>query len=96
MRISKAFATFDREPIAAASLGQVHSATRDGHSVVVKVQRPGIQPQIAEDFAVLGQIAGFLDAHTETGQKHRFLSVLEEFNPRLSTRNRIMCKKRRT
>src|SRR5580698_2865112 len=80
VRISKAFSRFDEEPIAAASLGQVHAAAlRDGRPVVVKVQRPGIRPQIAEDFAVLGQIAGFLDAHTETGRKHRFLSVLEEF-----------------
>jgi ubiquinone biosynthesis protein len=80
VRISKAFSSFEQEPIAAASLGQVHAATlRDGRPVVVKVQRPDIRPQIAEDFEVLAQIAGFLDAHTETGRRHRFLTVLEEF-----------------
>ncbi len=80
VRISKAFSAFDPEPIAAASLGQVHAAAlRDGRSVVVKVQRPDIRKQIAEDFEVLEQVAGFFDAHTDVGRRHRFLSVLEEF-----------------
>src|SRR4051812_29900922 len=66
VRISKAFSRFDTEPMAAASLGQVHSAAlRDGRPVVVKVQRPGIGAQIAEDFEVLGQIAEFMDEHTD-------------------------------
>jgi len=43
VRISKAFSRFDPEPIAGASLGQVHTAAlRDGFEVVVKVQRPGV------------------------------------------------------
>jgi predicted unusual protein kinase regulating ubiquinone biosynthesis (AarF/ABC1/UbiB family) len=80
IRISKAFSRFDPTPIAAASLGQVHSAAlRDGREVIVKVQRPNIRKQIAEDFEVLGQIAEFLDAHTETGRRYRFRTVLEEF-----------------
>src|SRR5665213_833497 len=80
IRISKAFSRFDQKPIAAASLGQVHSAAlRNGREVIVKVQRPDIRKQIAEDFEVLGQIAEFLEAHTEFGRKHRLLSVLEEF-----------------
>jgi ubiquinone biosynthesis protein len=79
-RISKAFSRFDQTPIAAASLGQVHSAAlRDGREVVVKVQRPEIAKQIAEDFEVLAQIADFFDAHTELGRKHRFLDMLEQF-----------------
>src|SRR6185295_9853427 len=80
VRISKAFSRFDPEPIAAASLGQVHSAAlRDGRLVVVKVQRPNLRQQIAEDFEVLEQIAEFFDAHTELGRRHRFLRILEEF-----------------
>jgi len=80
VRLSKAFARFESEPMAAASLGQVHGATlRDGRAVVVKVQRPDIRRQIAEDFEVLGQIAGFLDEHTELGKRYRFSRVLEEF-----------------
>ena len=71
---------FDPVPIAAASLGQVHAAAlREGRAVVVKVQRPDIRKQIAEDFEVLAQIAGFLDAHTDVGRRYRFASVLEEF-----------------
>lgn len=80
VRISKAFSYFNTEPIAAASLGQVHAAAlRDGREVVVKVQRPDIRKQIAEDFEVLAQIAGFLDDHTEIGRRTRFRTVLEEF-----------------
>ncbi|HUR57177.1 MAG TPA: AarF/UbiB family protein [Opitutaceae bacterium] len=80
VRISKAFASFDREPLAAASLGQVHHATlRDGRPVVVKVQRPDIRPQIAEDFEVLEQLAGTVDSHTKLGRRHRFSAILEEF-----------------
>lgn len=79
VRISKAFSSFDPKPIAAASLGQVHSAAlRDGRLVVVKVQRPDIAKQIAEDFEVLAQIAEFFDQHTELGRRYRFLSMLEE------------------
>ena len=80
VRISKAFSRFDPKPIAAASLGQVHSAAlRDGRLVVVKVQRPNIRVQIAEDFEVLDQIADFFDAHTEIGKRYRFRTILEEF-----------------
>jgi predicted unusual protein kinase regulating ubiquinone biosynthesis (AarF/ABC1/UbiB family) len=80
VRISKAFSRFDIEPVAAASLGQVHrAALRDGRAVVVKVQRPNIRKQIAEDFDVLEQIAAFLDGHTAIGRRHRFLVILEEF-----------------
>jgi ubiquinone biosynthesis protein len=80
VRISKAFSDFNPKPIAAASLGQVHfAALRDGRQVIVKIQRPEIRKQIAEDFEVLTQIAEFLDAYTEFGRRYRFLTVLEEF-----------------
>src|SRR6188508_170898 len=62
VRLSKAFANFEREPLAAASLGQVHRATlRDGRAVVVKVQRPGIRPQIVDELQVLDEIASVLE-----------------------------------
>lgn len=80
VRISKAFSYFNPVPLAAASLGQVHSAAlRDGRLVVVKIQRPGIRPVIAEDFEVLADIAAFLDSHTKMGARYRFATIVEEF-----------------
>lgn len=80
VKISRAFSRFDKEPLAAASLGQVHSAAlRDGREVVVKIQRPHIQEQIEEDFEVLAEIADFLEAHTESGRRYRWSTILEEF-----------------
>ena len=79
-RISKAFAEFDPAPIAAASLGQVHRATlRDGRSVAVKVQRPGIREQIIEDLESFTEIAKLLDAHSEAGRLYQFEKMVDEF-----------------
>jgi ubiquinone biosynthesis protein len=79
-RISKAFSFFEVKHLAAASLGQVHrAALRDGRPVVVKVQRPEIRKQIAEDFEVLEEIAGFFDEHTDIGRRYRFGKILSEF-----------------
>jgi len=79
-RINKAFSSFEREPLAAASLGQVHrAALHDGRPVVVKVQRPNITAQIEQDFAALEEIARFLNRHTKFGQRYQLLKILEEF-----------------
>lgn len=57
------FGDFDYEPLASASIAQVHAAvTHDGREVVVKVQRPGLDEQVREDLAALAQIASVLDA----------------------------------
>jgi len=84
VRLSKAFQEFEEKPIAAASLGQVHRAIlRDGRKVAVKVQRPGIRKQIAEDLEVLDEIATFAEAHTSIGRRHHFREVLEQFRKSL-------------
>src|SRR5688572_32873981 len=58
VRLSKAFESFQPEPIAAASLGQVHRAVlRGGREVAVKVQRPGIREQVIEDLDALDEVA---------------------------------------
>src|SRR3954470_24476820 len=68
VRISKAFLEFDEEPLAAASLGQVHRATlREGQRVVVKVQRPDVKKQVVEDLEALAEIAAVLDRRTKIG-----------------------------
>jgi predicted unusual protein kinase regulating ubiquinone biosynthesis (AarF/ABC1/UbiB family) len=80
IRISKAFSHFEEKRLAAASLGQVHrAAMRDGRPVVVKVQRPEIRKQIADDFEVLEAIADFFDEHTDIGRRYRFGKILAEF-----------------
>ena len=77
VRISKAFAEFDSEPIGAASLAQVHRAyMRDGRAVVVKVQRPDIREQIVADLEALEGVAKFLDDHTELGKRYEFQNML--------------------
>ena len=84
LRVSKAFTEFDPVPLASASIGQVHRAVmRDGRTVAVKVQRPGIRRRIDEDLAALQDIAEFLDAHTEAGRAYSFTDTLDEFRKSL-------------
>ena len=83
VRLSKAFKTFDRDPLAAASLGQVHKATlRDGRAVVVKVQRPGIRQQIIDELQVLDEIAAMLE-HTKSGRRYQVQKIFDEFRKTL-------------
>lgn len=78
VRISKAFAEFDRLPLAAASLAQVHRAKlRDGFDVAVKVQRPDIREQIVDDLESLNEAARFIDLHTEVGKRYEFQNMLQ-------------------
>jgi predicted unusual protein kinase regulating ubiquinone biosynthesis (AarF/ABC1/UbiB family) len=84
-RLNKAFSFFDPEPLAAASLGQVHrAALHDGRPVVVKVQRPNITKQIEEDFSALEEIAEFLNRHTKFGRRYQVRRILEEFEHTLA------------
>ncbi len=80
MRLSKGFASFEAEPVAAASLGQVHRAQlRDAREVAVKVQRPNIRERMAEDLSTMEDIAEFLDRHTSAGPQFDFTQIVHEF-----------------
>ncbi|WP_417473552.1 ABC1 kinase family protein [Luteimonas mephitis] len=80
VRISKAFAQFDEQPLGCASLAQVHRATlRDGRLVAVKVQRPGIVDIMRSDLDALAHLAGGADRMTDIGRRLRFADWVQEF-----------------
>jgi len=79
------FHYFDTEPLAAASIGQVHRARLDsGAEVVVKVQRPGIENVIAVDLEILAHIADLMEQYLEEVQGHRPSAIVHEFARSLS------------
>lgn len=78
-RLSKLFASFDEVPLGTASLGQVHAAElRNGRSVVVKVQRPGIRAQLADDIEFFRELATFLAAHSKAGERVDLVGVIQQ------------------
>lgn len=80
VRLSKGFQSFEAEPLASASLGQVHRARlRDGREVVVKVQRPHIRQQIRDDLDAFEEVAKLLEQHSALGQRLDLRALLEEF-----------------
>lgn len=91
--IEELFATFDDEPIAAASIGQVHRATlADGREVAVKVQYPGVDEAIRSDLSNAGllfQAMGMLFPGLEPGPLVEELRsrLIEELDYELEARN---------
>ncbi|RZV38929.1 MAG: ubiquinone biosynthesis regulatory protein kinase UbiB [Chromatiales bacterium] len=78
--VDTVFARFDTEPLAAASIAQVHTAQlKAGTEVIVKVLRPGVLEQIERDLAVLRMIAGLADRYWEHGKRLRPLEVVDEY-----------------
>src|SRR5436305_1969730 len=66
--VSELFASFDCEPLATASMAQVHRAIMpDGTEVAVKVQRPGVRQRIEIDIEILHEIANFASKYTPYG-----------------------------
>jgi len=78
--VEEVFATLDPEPIAAASLAQVHAATLpDGSEVVVKIQRPNIEATINVDLDILADVARLLQTRTPLGELYDLPGIVEEF-----------------
>ena len=78
--VEEVFKRFDVEPLAAASIAQVHTAQlHDGTEVIVKILRPGVQEQIESDLAVLRMLAGLADRYWEHGKRLRPLEVVDEY-----------------
>ncbi len=74
------FKSFEAEPLAAASIGQVHRAVlMDGKKVVVKVQRPGIEENIRVDLEIMLDIARLIEKHTDWSQFYNFTEAVLEF-----------------
>ena len=87
------FTGFSPEPVAAASISQVHHAlltVRDAaggeqtRKVVVKVQRPGLEKSISIDLEILARIAQLMEDHLEEVQGHRPTAIVSEFARSLS------------
>ncbi len=96
LTVEQAFVEFERRPLAAASIGQVHRALLpNGRRVAVKVQRPGAPQQIEADLALLYQAAkiakervralDFIDARGLVDEFAR--SIRQELDYRLEARN---------
>ena len=79
------FASFERVPVASASIAQVHFATlvdRDGHTrdVAVKVLRPGMLPVIEKDISLMRMTAGWLERIWVEGRRLKPRDVVAEFD----------------
>jgi ubiquinone biosynthesis protein len=75
------FRDVEPEPLAAASIGQVHLAHLvDGEVVAVKVQRPGIRRTVEVDLEILFHLATLMEKHLEGWDFHRPTKVVEEFS----------------
>ncbi|HEV8445380.1 MAG TPA: AarF/UbiB family protein [Gemmatimonadaceae bacterium] len=84
-RLSKLFMSFDPHPLGSASLGQAHAASlRDGRSVVVKVQRPGLREQLGGDIAFFRELADFLEDHTNAGARVDLAGIIQQLERALA------------
>jgi ubiquinone biosynthesis protein len=75
-----AFAEIDHQPLAAASIAQVHAATlRTGQRVVVKVQRPGVASVVARDLDIIGRLARRMQARASWARALGVVALAEGF-----------------
>ena len=74
------FSEFSAEPLAAASIAQVHAAKlKDGRDVVVKILRPGVNQQVARDVEVLKDIAYLAKKYWKEGHRLKPVEIVEEY-----------------
>lgn len=74
------FERFEEQPLASASIGQVHEAVlSDGTRVVLKIQRPGIGPKISSDINILHAIAGYLEEAFEEAHIMDLRGMVRDF-----------------
>ncbi|MEZ5673150.1 MAG: ubiquinone biosynthesis regulatory protein kinase UbiB, partial [Thiotrichaceae bacterium] len=82
--LSDVFSFFDTEPMAAASIAQVHAAQlHDGRKVVVKVVRPGIAHAIQRDIEILYLLGELANRYWTEGKRLRPMEVIAEFEKNL-------------
>ena len=78
--IERLFRRFDTEPLAAASIAQVHAAELpDGREVIVKVLRPGMRQIIQRDIEVLYALAELASRHSSEARRLRPLEIVREY-----------------
>ena len=83
--LAELFASFDCEPLATASMAQVHRAVlHDGSEVAVKVQRPGVRQRIEIDIEILHEVANLATRFTNFGRRYGFLQIVRELERSLS------------
>jgi ubiquinone biosynthesis protein len=76
----KIFEELDQQPLASASIGQVHKARlKDGEAVAVKFQRPGIRKVIEVDLEIMLHLATLAEHHIKEFQIHRPVKIVQEF-----------------
>ncbi|MBT8428769.1 MAG: ubiquinone biosynthesis regulatory protein kinase UbiB [Gammaproteobacteria bacterium] len=79
--VGKLFAEFDTQPLASASIAQVHAATlHEGQKVIVKVVRPNIEKTIQRDIDLLFTIARLARKYSRDARRLRPVEVVEEYN----------------
>jgi ubiquinone biosynthesis protein len=78
--VETVFSSFEETPVAAASIAQVHRAvTKDGRSVVLKIQRPGIETVIRHDIDILMDLAHLLLRHVPESEYFDPVGIVGEF-----------------